>query len=191
MNNKYAVRDLVLYLVVVIAFYEVFTVVPSRWAEILTAKSTSSVMNSLGMEVYYGMEGNRVSMSLVSGIRPVNVYIIRECSAIHVIGVILGLVAPLKGVELSRKTLGVAIGVFSIYVMNIIRVALTLVLTGYDVPPFSWFFSSPTVETYHYPISFIFGVLGITITIMIMDKYTLPELGDFLISIPKTLRTIK
>jgi exosortase/archaeosortase family protein len=69
-------------------------------------------------------------LSLTGGVRPVHVYIIRECSAIHVLGVILGLIVPLKA-PWNRKAIGIILGSALIYAMNVSRV----VLTGYDIPP--------------------------------------------------------
>lgn len=170
-------------------FYALFLWVPSRWAELLTAQSSSAVMNAVGMTSSYGVEDSLVSLSLISGVRPVHVYIVRECSAIHVLGVILGLVVPLKA-PWSRKAAGVVLGSALIYAMNVIRVILTVALTGYDVPPFTWLVTSPTVETYHYPISFLFGVLGIAATVLALDRLVLPELGDFLAQLPDTLASV-
>ncbi|MFH2110334.1 MAG: hypothetical protein ABIJ47_03620 [Candidatus Bathyarchaeota archaeon] len=185
-REGYTPRDLAVYAAAFIFFYALFLWVPSRWAELLTAQSSSAVMNALGMTSSYGLEGSLVSLSLTSGVRQVHVYIIRECSAIHVLGVILGLMVPLKA-PWSRKASGIILGSALIYAMNVCRVILTVALTGYDVPPFTWFITSPTVETYHYPISFLFGVIGIAATILAVDRLVLPELGDFLAQLPDTL----
>jgi len=76
------------------------------------------------------LRSSLVSLSLTGGVRPVHVYIIRECSAIHVLGVILGLIVPLKA-PWNRKAIGIILGSALIYAMNVSRV----VLTGYDIPP--------------------------------------------------------
>ena len=186
-RSEYTPRDLAVYAAALIFFYALFLWVPSRWAEVLTAQSSSAVMNALGMASSYGVEGGIVSLSLVSGVRPVHVYIIRECSAIHVLGVILGLIFPLKGARWTRKAGAAALGALLVYAMNIARIILTVVLTGYDVLPFTWFITNPTVETYHYPISFLFGVIGIAATILAVDRAVLPELGDFLAQLPEAV----
>ena len=186
-RSEYTPRDLAVYAAALIFFYALFLWVPSRWAEVLTAQSSSAVINALGLTSSYGVDGGVVSLSLVSGVRPVHVYIIRECSAIHVLGVIMGLIVPLKGARWTRKAEAIALGTLLVYAMNIARIILTVVLTGYDVPPFTWFITNPTVETYHYPISFLFGVIGIAATILAVDRAVLPELGDFLAQLPETL----
>ena len=186
-GGRYTLRDLGVYAATFIFFYALFQWAPSLWAEVLTAQSSSAAMNALGLTSSYGVEGGVVTLSLVSGVRPVHVYIIRECSAIHVLGVILGLIVPLRGAQWTRKAEAIALGALLVYAMNIARIILTVVLTGYDVPPFTWFITNPTVETYHYPISFLFGVVGVAITILAVDRLVLPELGDFLAQLPETL----
>jgi exosortase/archaeosortase family protein len=186
-RNKYSLRDIVLYLAVFYVFYALFQWVPSTWAEVMTAGVSSSVFRVFGLNSDYGVNGVDVYLTLEGGSRDVLVYIIRECSAIHVVGVILGLIVPLKEVNWLRKGLGVALGVVLIFVMNIFRVLTTVYLSGYDLPPFSWFFQNPTVETYHYPISFIFGVLGIILTILAVSNWVVPELAEFLGELPDNL----
>ena len=123
-------------------------------------------------------------MTLTGGARDVKVYIIRECTAFHVWGILLGLIVPLQGPTWSRKLKAVAFGGILVFLMNLTRIMVTVFLTGYDVPPFSWFFTNPTVDTYHYPVSFAYGVIGIAIVITLINAYILPELGDFLVELP-------
>jgi len=185
-HSGYTPRYLAFYAAVFALLYALFQWVPSLWAEAITAQSSSAVMNALGMSSSYGVEGGVVTLSMFSGVRPVHVYIVRECSAIHVLGVVLGLVVPLRAPWI-RKAVGAALGSLIIYALNVARVVATVALTGYDVPPFTWLVSSPTVETYHYPISFLFGVVGVAATVLAMDRLALPELGDFLGRLPDTL----
>lgn len=170
-----------------IVFYEFFMIVPSQWIELLTARLSASALNALGFVSDYGLKYGFVWMSLTGGARPVFVYIIRECTAFHVWGIIMGLVVPLKGPELDRKLKAIAFGGTFIFIMNITRIMLTVYLTGYDVPPFSWFFTNPSVETYHYPVSFAYGVIGIAVVVYLINEYIIPELGNFLIALPDAL----
>ncbi len=189
-DHDYSPRDLAVYVAVFAAFYIVFQTMPSLWAELLTARTSSAVMRVFGLESGYGVTDGLVYLELTSGIRPVHVYIIRECSAIHVLGVILGLVVPLKHGGWARKATAVALGATLVFALNVSRVILTIVLTGYDVPPLSWWVTNPTVETYHYPVSFVYGVVGIAATVALIDRLVLPELGDFLAGLPDTLRRL-
>ena len=189
-DHDYTPRDLAVYVALFAAFYIVFQAMPSLWAELLTARTSSAVMRVSGLESGYGVTDGLVYLELTSGIRPVHVYIIRECSAIHVLGVILGLVVPLKHGGWAKKTAAVALGTILVFVFNMSRVILTVVLTGYDMPPLSWWVTNRTVETYHYPVSFVYGVVGIAVTVALIDRLVLPELGDFLGGLPDTLNRL-
>jgi len=181
--KKITVKFLVFYFVVLIFFYELFMLLPSAWIELITAKISSACLKLLGFSSDYGITSGEVWMTLSGGPRDVHVYIIRECTAFHVWGILLGLIVPLRGPEWGRKMVSVAFGGILVFLMNITRIMLTVYLTGYDVPPFSWFFINPTVETYHYPVSFAYGVIGIAIVIALINAYILPELGNFLVDL--------
>jgi exosortase/archaeosortase family protein len=183
-EENYTAIDLVKYFGVLLTSYLFFMYIPSTWAEMMTAQASAFLFNLFGFASSYGLSGELVYLTLDGGPRDVYVFIIRECTAIHVWGILLGLIMPLKYGDLRRKILGVLFSAGLITVMNITRIMLTLYLTGYNVPPFSWFFTNPTVETYHYPISFVYGVIGIAITTLLVTTYILPELGDFLAYLP-------
>jgi hypothetical protein len=40
-----------------------------------------------------------------------------------------------------------------------------------------------TLETYHYPISFAFGVIGVALTILAVNRLTTPTLSETLLAI--------
>jgi exosortase/archaeosortase family protein len=126
-------------------------------------------------------------MTLTGGARDVQVYIIRECTAFHVWGILIGLIMPLQEKDWGRKLKSIVFGGGLVFIMNITRIMITLYLTGYDVAPFSWFFINPTIETYHYPVSFAYGVIGIAVVVSLINAYILPELGDFLVVLPKAI----
>jgi exosortase/archaeosortase family protein len=182
--QEVSVKDIVVYFGALYVFYQFFMIVPSTWIEIITAQLSVGALNALGFTSEYGLQYGYVWMTLTGGARPVLVYIIRECTAFHVWGIILGLVVPLRNGDWVRKLKAVLFGGSFIFVMNITRIMVTVYLTGYDVPPFSWFFTNPTVETYHYPVSFAYGVVGIAVVIWLINEYILPELGDFLVILP-------
>lgn len=182
--QEVSVKDIVVYFGALYVFYQFFMIVPSTWIEIITAQLSVGALNALGFTSEYGLQYGYVWMTLTGGARPVLVYIIRECTAFHVWGIILGLVVPLRNGDWVRKLKAILFGGSFIFVMNITRIMVTVYLTGYDVPPFSWFFTNPTVETYHYPVSFAYGVVGIAVVIWLINEYILPELGDFLVILP-------
>ena len=189
-EESYTVVDFVKYFGFLLASYLFFMLIPSTWAELLTAQASALLFSTFGLTSTFGMRGQLVYLTLESGPRDVFVFIIRECTAIHVWGILIGMIMPLKYGDLDRKIKAVLFSVGLITAMNITRVMLTLYLTGYDVPPFSWFFTNPTVETYHYPISFVYGVIGIAITTLLVTTYVLPELGDFLVFFPTYIQRL-
>jgi len=184
MSEEITGRYLLFYFACLVVFYEFFMIVPSTWIELLTAQISAWALNTLGLSSEYGLRGVWVWLTLTGGARDVEVFIIRECTAFHVWGILMGLILPIRGVEWVRKLKSVAFGGGLVFLMNITRIMVTVYLTGYDVPPFSWFFTNPTVETYHYPVSFAYGVIGIAIVISLINSYIMPELGDFLVELP-------
>lgn len=186
MQEKYSFKYLISYLLTFLIIYFGFQLVPSKWLEIITGQFSAFILNALGLFSQYGVANNVVYLTLEGGARYVYVSIIRECTAIHVWGILLALIVPLDG-EFHRKVKSVVFGAGLVFFMNITRILVTVILTGYDVLPFSWFFQSPTVETYHYPVSFVYGVIGVMILILIIDSYFLPELGEFIVNVPVVL----
>jgi len=184
MSEEITGRYLLFYFACLVVFYEFFMIVPSTWIELLTAQISAWALNTLGLSSEYGLRGVWVWLTLTGGARDVEVFIIRECTAFHVWGILMGLILPIRSVEWGRKLKSVAFGGGLVFLMNITRIMVTVFLTGYDVPPFSWFFTNPTVETYHYPVSFAYGVIGIAIVISLINSYIMPELGDFLVELP-------
>ena len=161
-----------------------FELVPSAWLERLTAEIMTGLFTALGLSSSHGVENGLAYLSLVEGVRDVYVTIIRECTAIHVWGILAALILPLSKGSWRRKIAGLVFGGALVFIMNVSRIFLTVYLTAYDVPPFTWYFTNPTVETYHYPISFIYGVIGVAILIVTISKWFLPELADTLIALP-------
>lgn len=180
-------KDVVTYFATLLIFYQLFMWLPSRWIEFLTAKISARGLNLLGLTSEYGVSNNWVWMTLTGGAREVQVYIIRECTAFHVWGILMGLIVPLQETGWRRKLKAVVFGGVLVFILNITRIMVTVYLTGYDVPPFNWFFINPTIETYHYPVSFAYGVIGIAVVVSIINAYILPELGEFLVNLPKAI----
>lgn len=167
-----------------------FTRVPSDRLEIITAEAVSGIYGALGFSSSCGVEKGEAKLALSGGARPVTVTIIRECTAINVFSVMVGLILPLKTGSWGRKLLGVGFSGLVLFLLNVSRIALTVFLTGFDVPPFSWFFTNPTIEVYHYPISFMYGVIGVALLVLMVNRWILPELGDTLLSMLDSVRSL-
>lgn len=183
-------RDSVIYIVMFLTIAWGFRFVPSAWLEGFTARTMSLFLGAIGLESSHGFQGGEAFLTLVGGTRDVYVTIVRECTAIHVWGILLALILPLRGGSWTRKAASLVYGGVLVFLMNVSRIFLTVYLTAYNVPPFSWFFASPTVETYHYPISFLYGVIGVAVLVLTITRWFLPELGETLIGLPTSFRMI-
>lgn len=175
-------KDAVFYIVLFVFIVLCFEFVPSGWLEGVTTSSAYNVMRFFKLSSGLYIEGGVAYLTL-SGFRDVSVEIIRECTAINVFAVIVGLVIPLRFGSWTRKAFSIIISGIMLFLMNLSRIILTLILTAYDLPPFMWMIRNPSIETYHYPISFLYGVIGVALLIVIISKLILPELGQTIIDI--------
>ena len=183
-------EDSALYVLIFVVITFGFQLVPSAWFEEFTAQAMSQLFNALSLTSGHGLEGGKAYLTLLGGVRDVHVTIVRECTGIHVWGILLGLVLPVRGGSWSRKAASLVYGAILIFLLNVSRIFVTVYLTAYNVPPFSWIFANPTVETYHYHVSFVYGVIGVAILILTISRWFLPELGDTLIGLPTGFKAL-
>jgi len=160
-----------------------FSFVPSGWLKGLTAAGCSRALSFLGFVSEWGVTQGEAYLTLMGEAGPVTVTIIRECTAINVFGVVSSLVIPLRGGRISRKLYSLVFSAAFLFLLNVSRIMLTVLLTGFSFPPFSWFFTNPTLEFYHYPISFLYGVIGVALLVLMINQWMLPELGDTLLGL--------
>lgn len=173
-------RYLVFYIAVFVATLWVFNNVPTSWIEALTAQTATWTLSLAGQAANWQQADGYTTLTLI-GQHIVTVSIIRECTALNVLGVMTGLILPLKASPLKRA-LGIALSSLLLFILNIPRIALTVYLTAYDTWPFTLIANS-SLETYHYPISFTFGVVGVAITVLAVSRWTTPELADTLLGV--------
>lgn len=171
---RYNVFYLASFAVILLVFYWV----PSGYIEALTAQASSWALAVLGHAASWEQLGGQTTLTLI-GQHAVTVSIIRECTALNVLGVMAGLILPLRASWVKRLT-GIAISGVLLFSLNIPRIALTVYLTAYDTWPFT-LVAARSLETYHYPISFAFGVVGVAITVLAVSRWSTPELGDTLL----------
>lgn len=181
-------RDIAFYVTLFIAIAWGFELVPSEWLERFTAQISSHALRGFGFSSSWGVREGEGFLTLVGEAKDVSVEIIRECTGIHVFAIFAGLVLPVKGELWIRKALSLVFASSLLFIMNISRIMLTVLLTAYDVPPFAWIFTNPTVETYHYPLSFLYGLLSVAILVVIISRWILPELGDTLIGMASLIK---
>jgi len=186
-SNPVSARDIALYVIGYAAIAWGFTYVPSGWLEQITAVACSNALSFLGFLSEWGISGGDAFLTLIGEAGPVTVTIIRECTAMNVFGVVSSLVIPLRKGRIQRKIYSLVFSGIFLFTLNVSRIMLTVLLTGFNVPPFSWFFINPTVETYHYPISFLYGVIGVALLVLMINEWILPELGDSLLDLSATV----
>jgi exosortase/archaeosortase family protein len=157
-----------------------FYIIPSRIVEAATAASGAYALKLFGHNASWWVE-NGVTYLKLEGGNTVLVSIIRECTALNVFGIITGLILPIAAPFWRRIVASLSAGA-ALFIMNIPRIALTVYLTAYDTWPFT-LLPSLSLETYHYPISFSFGVIGVALVVLGLTRWIIPELGDTLIGI--------
>jgi len=181
-------RNVAIYITLFIVVARSFELIPSGGLERFTAETSSNAFRVLGFSSRWGVKEGEAYLTLYGSVRDVVVIIVRECTAINVFAVFVGLVVPLYSELWLRKAISLAMAGVLLFILNISRVVLTVALTAFDVPPFSWVFTNPTVETYHYPLSFLYGLFGVAILVLIISRWTLPELEYTLKGIFKVVR---
>jgi exosortase/archaeosortase family protein len=190
-NNPLRFRDAAVYVGLSLAFIWVLSLLPTGWLEKLTAEACNHCLRMFGLDSSWSLQNGEAYLSLTGGARDVSVTIIRECTAINVFSIVVGLILPLYTSPVAKKASAIAASGILLFLMNVSRIAFTVYLTGYDVPPFSWFLRNPTLETYHYPVSFFYGVVGVAVLILVLSRWIIPELGDTLLGITELVYRIK
>jgi exosortase/archaeosortase family protein len=171
---------LAIYLVAFVAILLCFYFIPSGWIETLTAQTTAWTLTVFGHTVVWNQVNGYTTLTLF-GQHSVTVSIIRECTALNVLGVMAGLILPLKASWVKRAS-GFVLSSLLLFTLNIPRIAITVYLTAFDTWPFT-LIANRNLDTYHYPISFAFGVIGVAVTILAVSKWTTPELADTILSV--------
>jgi exosortase/archaeosortase family protein len=157
-----------------------FNFIPSEVVEALTAQTSALALSLAGHTVDWAQSGGITTLTLF-GQDTVTVSIIRECTALNVLGVMAGLILPLKA-NWTKRLKGISLAGLLLFILNIPRIALTVYLTAYDTWPFT-LIAERTLETFHYPISFAFGIIGTAITVLAVSRWATPELSETLLGI--------
>jgi exosortase/archaeosortase family protein len=182
-------KYLVLYVTAFIVILWIFNIVPSEVIEAITAQTATWALTLFGHSATWEQSNGYTTLTLV-GENIVTVSIIRECTALNVLGVMAGLILPLRASWL-RRVIGVGFAGLLLFTLNIPRIAFTIYLTAYDTWPFTLIVER-SLETYHYPISFAFGVIGVAVTILAVSRWVTPELSvTLLIIIDRVIGSVK
>jgi len=180
-NKNANIREVLKYFLAVALISIIVNLLPSYWLEEITANVSSIIFSYLGLVSSWFSNEMNAYIQVGDGVKTLTIGIIRECTGIHVIAIFIGLVLPLKRGEPKRKLLAILLASAILFLLNITRVLLTIGLIFFEVFPFSIIFLNPTVETFHYPLSYLYGVFGVFLLIISIDRLVLPELGDALV----------
>jgi exosortase/archaeosortase family protein len=180
MTARLTLRFIITYVVVFVVVVWLFNFIPSEGVEALTAQTSVWALNLFGHSSTWMQSGGFTTLTL-AGQNTVVVSIIRECTALNVLGVMVGLILPLQ-TDWFHRAKGIVIAGLLLFALNIPRIALTVYLTAYDTWPFT-LIADRSLETYHYPISFAFGVIGVALTVLVVSRWATPELSETLIGI--------
>lgn len=161
-----------------------FNFVPSEGIEAFTAQTSAWALSLASINVDWGQTSGITTLTLF-GQDTVTVSIVRECTALNVLGIMAGLILPLRA-SWIRRLKGISLAGLLLFALNIPRIALTVYLTAYDTWPFT-LIAERTLETFHYPLSFAFGIIGTTITVLAVSRWTTPELSETLLGIMEGL----
>ena len=176
--NNITFRYITLYAAAFLATVWIFNLIPSQGVEAFTAQTTVYFLNLLGQASTWAQADGYTTLTL-PGQRVITVSIIRECTALNVLGVMTGFILPLRE-RWTRRLAGVTLSAALLFALNIPRIALTVYLTAYPTWPFTMLAES-SLETYHYPISFAFGVIGVALTILAVNRWATPTLSETLL----------
>jgi exosortase/archaeosortase family protein len=180
MVRSLTIKYIVTYIVAFASITWLFNLFPSNSIEALTAQTAVWTLSLMGHTAFWEQLGQSTTLTII-GQSIVTVSIIRECTALNVLGVMTGLILPLRA-SWSRRFTGIGLAGLMLFALNIPRIALTVYLTAYETWPFT-LIAERSLETYHYPISFAFGVIGMAITVLAVSRWTTPELSETLLSI--------
>ena len=129
-----------------------------------TADHAAWLLNLLGVPV----EVNVISGSAFLA----NIRIVKDCTGVQVMAVFLGLLIPLPYASWRMKLLTLATVIASVYVANVLRIALEFWLVYYNILPWN---------LAHYPLSLLLGIVGVAVLVLATDRL-LPEFGNFLLN---------
>ena len=188
-KNGYDVKGVAVYLLFVATIAFLVNLTPSFWLEELTGKASSKVLSASGLISSCGVDDGAAYVQVGDGARNITIEIVRECTGIHVMAIYMGLVLPVKSTW-KKKLSAITLASVMLFFLNISRVCLTIGLTFFDIFPFYLIFQNPTVETYHYPLSLLYGVFGVFLLIIGTDRLVIPELGNTLVEVVMTIREI-
>jgi len=163
-------RGILIYVTVAVALSAGLYYLPNYFAlEKMTADNSSALLNLFGIPAQAWVKDGRAFVNEFE--------IERMCTGIQVTAVFVGLLVPLPRVSWRRKAMAiVSVGIF-VYLANILRIALEVILLYKGILPWS---------LAHYPTGLILGVFSVALLVIVLDLF-IPEIGDYAIGAIESL----
>jgi len=129
--------------------------------EKITADSSAFLLNLIGIPAESRVRDHRAFVNEFE--------IERMCTGVQVITVFVGILVPLPQVRWKRKLTAIAGVAGLVFLANIARIALEVVLLYKGILPWS---------LAHYPTGLILGVFSVAFLVIVLDLF-IPEIGDY------------
>jgi exosortase/archaeosortase family protein len=164
------VRAIVQYLCAAVALSAALYYLPNYFIfERFTADSSAALLNWIGIAA---------SSWVKDGSAFVNEFEIeRMCTGVQVIAVFVGILVPLPRVDWKRKVTAILSVAVLVYMANIARIALEVLLLYRGILPWS---------LAHYPTGLILGVFSVALLVILLDRF-IPEIGEFALGAAESL----
>ncbi len=138
--------------------------------EKVTAESSAALLSWIGIPAHSWVSDGKAFVNEFE--------IERMCTGVQVIAVFVGLLIPLPQVAWRRKVTAIASVAVLVFLANIGRIALEILLLYRGILPWS---------LAHYPTGLILGVFSVAFLVIVLDLF-IPEIGDFAIRAIQMLR---
>jgi len=164
MNRSSRLGSVIQYVAIAAALSAALYYLPDYFIfEKFTADSSAALLNWIGIGA-----GSWV----LDGRAFVNEFEIeRMCTGVQVIAVFVGILVPLPQVCWRRKITAIGSVAVLVFLANIGRIALEVILLYKGLLPWS---------LAHYPTGLILGVFSVAILVIVLDLF-IPEIGDYAI----------
>jgi len=137
--------------------------------EKITAGHSAALLNWIGIPAWSWVEGGRAFVNQFE--------IERMCTGVQVVAVFAGILIPLPRIGYRRKAIAIASVAILVYVANILRIALEILLLYKGILPWS---------LAHYPTGLILGVFSVVLLVILLDRF-IPEVGDYAVGAMESL----
>jgi exosortase/archaeosortase family protein len=170
MSMRAQIRPAVQYLTIAIALSLALYYLPNYFfLEKMTADNSAAVLNWIGIPAQSWVRDGRAFVNEFE--------IERMCTGVQVVAVFTGILVPFPQVPWKRKIAAISIVAVSVYLANIGRIALEVVLLYRGILPWS---------LAHYPTGLILGVFSVAFLVLVLDLF-IPQIGDNAFKIMESL----